>query len=349
MRHRRRRRRRGPVPRVLGPPPGSCRAALHRRRAGLRRARAAIPVLASPARFAAKEAVLKALGVGIGAAGFRDVEVVRADERRARPGAVGRAAALSAGRGVRRWHVSLTHTDSWRWPPWWPRGDPATGRAVKPVLRVEEMRAVDAEALRTRLRGDPRGAGRHGRGHLGGAPAGRHLRPPRRGRGGQGQQRRRRPGGRGAAAPARRPGDGGRRRRRPGPHRPATDRRPRHRRRLRHRLPRHVPAPSVPRRRARARRRHPLGRRRRHRRGLRRAAARRCDRHLRGAQDRAPPGRRPPAGGSRGGGRHRPRREPGRRMSGDRGRRRGAGCSPRAPATPTSGSRRWRWWRDPRA
>ncbi len=31
------------------------------------------------ARFAAKEAVLKALGVGVGAAGFRDVEVVRGD------------------------------------------------------------------------------------------------------------------------------------------------------------------------------------------------------------------------------------------------------------------------------
>ena len=64
------------------------------------------------ARFAAKEAVLKALGVGVGAAGFRDVEVVRAEN--GRPGLVlsGRAAQLSEGRGVRRWHVSLTHTDT---------------------------------------------------------------------------------------------------------------------------------------------------------------------------------------------------------------------------------------------
>jgi holo-[acyl-carrier protein] synthase len=63
-------------------------------------------------RFAAKEAVLKALGVGVGAAGFRDVEVIRADN--GEPGLVlsGRAAAISLGRGVRRWHVSLTHTDA---------------------------------------------------------------------------------------------------------------------------------------------------------------------------------------------------------------------------------------------
>ena len=40
-------------------------------------------------RFAAKEAVLKALGVGVGAAGFRDVEVVRAEKAAGpRPGPV---------------------------------------------------------------------------------------------------------------------------------------------------------------------------------------------------------------------------------------------------------------------
>jgi len=63
-------------------------------------------------RFAAKEAVLKALGVGVGAAGFRDVEVTRSDD--GAPGLVlsGRAEALSVGQGVRRWHVSLTHTDT---------------------------------------------------------------------------------------------------------------------------------------------------------------------------------------------------------------------------------------------
>jgi holo-[acyl-carrier protein] synthase len=63
-------------------------------------------------RFAAKEAVLKALGVGIGGAGFRDVEVLRDPEGRPSLALTGRAAALSARRGVRRWHVSLTHTDT---------------------------------------------------------------------------------------------------------------------------------------------------------------------------------------------------------------------------------------------
>jgi holo-[acyl-carrier protein] synthase len=63
------------------------------------------------ARFAAKEAVLKALGVGLGATDFRDVEVVRGDDGRPSLALVGRAASLAAGRGVRWWHISLTHTD----------------------------------------------------------------------------------------------------------------------------------------------------------------------------------------------------------------------------------------------
>ena len=46
-------------------------------------------------RFAAKEAVLKALGVGVGAAGFRDVEVVRGDNGEPGLALSGRAAALS--------------------------------------------------------------------------------------------------------------------------------------------------------------------------------------------------------------------------------------------------------------
>ena len=63
------------------------------------------------ARFAAKEAVMKALGVGLGAFGFHDVEVVNAPS--GKPGLVlrGKAAALAADRGVRGWELSLTHTD----------------------------------------------------------------------------------------------------------------------------------------------------------------------------------------------------------------------------------------------
>ena len=64
------------------------------------------------ARFAAKEAVLKALGVGIGSAAFRDVEVVRAESGEPHLVLTGSAAALAHARGVTRWHVSLTHTDT---------------------------------------------------------------------------------------------------------------------------------------------------------------------------------------------------------------------------------------------
>lgn len=63
------------------------------------------------ARFAAKEAVLKALGTGWAqGAGWTDVEVVR--EASGKPGLVlhGKAAALASGIGATRWHLSLTHT-----------------------------------------------------------------------------------------------------------------------------------------------------------------------------------------------------------------------------------------------
>ncbi|HEX6311091.1 MAG TPA: holo-ACP synthase [Acidimicrobiia bacterium] len=64
------------------------------------------------ARFAAKEAVMKALGVGLGAFKLRDVEVARQES--GAPGLVlrGGATALAARRGVTGWHLSLTHTDS---------------------------------------------------------------------------------------------------------------------------------------------------------------------------------------------------------------------------------------------
>ena len=63
------------------------------------------------ARFAAKEAAMKALGVGLGAIRFREVEVVRAASGEPRLRVVGGAAALARGRGVDGWRVSLTHTD----------------------------------------------------------------------------------------------------------------------------------------------------------------------------------------------------------------------------------------------
>jgi len=62
-------------------------------------------------RFAAKEAVMKALGVGIGAFGFHEVEVVSAPSGAPSVVLRGRAAELATERGVAGWHLSLTHTD----------------------------------------------------------------------------------------------------------------------------------------------------------------------------------------------------------------------------------------------
>lgn len=78
-------------------------------------AEAARPAMAAQrlaARFAAKEAVLKALGAGLGACGFHDIEVVRDDDSGAPSLALhGPALALAAERAVASWHLSLSHTD----------------------------------------------------------------------------------------------------------------------------------------------------------------------------------------------------------------------------------------------
>ena len=68
------------------------------------------PAPSLAARFAAKEAVMKALGVGIGAFRWQDVEVMR--DATGRPSLLlrGAAATLSDEKGVGKWHVSLTHT-----------------------------------------------------------------------------------------------------------------------------------------------------------------------------------------------------------------------------------------------
>jgi len=54
---------------------------------------------------------MKALGVGLGAFRFRDVEVVREPSGAPSLRLEGRAAALAAEQGVTSWRVSLTHTD----------------------------------------------------------------------------------------------------------------------------------------------------------------------------------------------------------------------------------------------
>ena len=62
------------------------------------------------ARFAAKEAVMKSLSVGLGAVDFADVEVVRGEGGAPSLSVTGRAAALAEQRAVTGWHISLTHT-----------------------------------------------------------------------------------------------------------------------------------------------------------------------------------------------------------------------------------------------
>ncbi|MET0629171.1 MAG: holo-ACP synthase [Acidimicrobiia bacterium] len=71
------------------------------------------PAKSLAARFAAKEAVMKALGVGLGSFALRDVEVVRDDDA-GTPSLVlhGKARSLATERGVTGWHLSLTHTDA---------------------------------------------------------------------------------------------------------------------------------------------------------------------------------------------------------------------------------------------
>jgi holo-[acyl-carrier protein] synthase len=69
------------------------------------------PVPSLAARFAAREAVMKALGVGLGAFGFHDAWVERAASGRPSLSLAGRAAELAAEAGVVTWHLSLTHGD----------------------------------------------------------------------------------------------------------------------------------------------------------------------------------------------------------------------------------------------
>lgn len=74
--------------------------------------RVANPVPSLAARFAVKEAVMKALGVGIGSIDWTDVEVVRRDGGSPSVSVTGRAALLADAMGVTGWKVSMTHTDT---------------------------------------------------------------------------------------------------------------------------------------------------------------------------------------------------------------------------------------------
>ena len=71
---------------------------------------AADPTERLAVRFAAKEAVMKALGVGLGSIRFRDVEVIKNPSGQPAVMLHGSAAELASNSGVTALHLSLTHT-----------------------------------------------------------------------------------------------------------------------------------------------------------------------------------------------------------------------------------------------
>ena len=62
------------------------------------------------ARFAAKEAVAKALGTGIGVVGWKEIEIVNGPRRQPTLRLHGRAKELAIAQGLRSWSISLSHT-----------------------------------------------------------------------------------------------------------------------------------------------------------------------------------------------------------------------------------------------
>ena len=62
------------------------------------------------ARFAAKEAVSKALGSGIGLVGWQEIEVLRGSSREPLLRLHGMAQQLASQLGINRWSLSLSHT-----------------------------------------------------------------------------------------------------------------------------------------------------------------------------------------------------------------------------------------------
>jgi len=67
------------------------------------------PVPSLAARFAAREAVMKAMGLGLGAFGFHDVSVRIDDAGVPRLLVTGQAARLATEKGIDAWHLSLAH------------------------------------------------------------------------------------------------------------------------------------------------------------------------------------------------------------------------------------------------
>ncbi|GAW92521.1 holo-ACP synthase [Calderihabitans maritimus] len=67
------------------------------------------PYAAMAARFAAKEAVMKALGVGVGKIGWREIEISREEYGRPRVRLYGKARDLARRQGITEIWISLSH------------------------------------------------------------------------------------------------------------------------------------------------------------------------------------------------------------------------------------------------
>jgi len=91
-------------------------------------------------RFAAKEAVLKALGTGFSGVRFRDVEVVRDERGRPVPKLSGRAAEIAEAAGVVEMHLSLSFTHA-----------NAVASAVAITESMRPRRAPEVETQQQRL------------------------------------------------------------------------------------------------------------------------------------------------------------------------------------------------------
>ncbi len=69
------------------------------------------PTARLAARFAAKEATLKSLGLGLGAMALSDIEVVKHDDGRPELRLHGTAAAAAAEAGATRFLLTISHTE----------------------------------------------------------------------------------------------------------------------------------------------------------------------------------------------------------------------------------------------
>jgi len=117
-------------------------------------------------RFAAKEATLKALGVGIGAADWHDIEVARSEDGQPSLVLYGRALRLAEQQGIEGWRLTLSHSGivaqavvvalgSGVGRPFafgpvgaraLPDSDAVDGGGLVPIVTPAEMNAIDAAA-----------------------------------------------------------------------------------------------------------------------------------------------------------------------------------------------------------